>query len=144
MGEIVCRQPTRCSLALLWCRGNYCNSFGPRPKEGKETQKSIDTQEETTLGAVSENWAAEGLKDGMLFPYMDIFHKNSRSFFHKQSEALGYISAVKQTSGGSLDPKTLPQKDMLRRIFLEHCEYGVTGLSGFLHPSLSYVFQDGS
>jgi len=57
------------ALALLWCRGNYSNSFGPRPKEGKETQKSIDTQEETTLGAVSENWAAEGLKDGMVFSY---------------------------------------------------------------------------
>lgn len=68
LGDFFCRQPAG-ALALLWCRGNYSNSFGPRPKEGKETQKSIDTQEETTLGAVSENWAAEGLKDGMVFSY---------------------------------------------------------------------------
>ena len=60
------------------------------------------------------------------FFLMEIFHgeKKSRSFFHKQSEALGYISAVKQISGGSLDPKTQPQKRYVveKDFFLEHCE----------------------
>ena len=65
--------------------------------------------------------------------------KISRSFFHKQSEALGYISAGKQTSGGSLDPKTQPpKKTMLRRIF-----FGSTVNMGDWFPSsiqLSYGF----
>ena len=77
------------------------------------------------------------------FFLMEILHgeKKSRSFFHKQSEALGYISAVKQISGGSLDPKTQPQKRYVveKDFFWNIVNRGVTG---FFPPSFSYVFQD--